>query len=87
MISTINYKAQILQHICYTPMVYQRVNKKLGLDLSIIEIEKMIVDVLNTTNMNLYIKSGKNIYITNKAKCIRLTVNYYTNRLITVDKI
>lgn len=35
----------------------------------------------------VFIKKGKNIYITNKEKNIRLTINSFTNRIITVDKL
>ena len=82
-----NYKEEIIAKICYTELVYQRINKKLNIELSNDEIEKMISEILKETDELQYIKTGKNIYITNNEKNIKLTVNSYTNRIITADKL
>ena len=49
--------------------------------------EKMIFEILKETDELQYQKTGKNIYITNNEKNIRLTINSYTNRIITADKL
>ena len=81
-----NYKTEILEKICYTELVYGRINKKLGAKLSKYEIEKMVHEVIMDTNIINFEKIGKNVYVINKNKNIRLTINSYTNRIITVDK-
>jgi Protein of unknown function (DUF3781) len=83
----INYKDIILDKICYTKLVYGRVNKKLGLDLSKLEIEKIIFEIIQQTDRSAFQQRGKNVYITNIKRNICLTVNSYTNRLITVNKL
>ena len=82
----INYKAIILNHICYTSLVYKRINKKLNLSFTNEEIEKLIIEILQDTPENDYIKTGKNIYVTNKERNFRITINSFTNKLITADK-
>lgn len=82
-----NYKNKILDNICYTELVYERINKKLNLKLSKDKIEEMIFEIIRETDNTEFRKTGKNIYITNKHKKIRLTINSYTNRIITVDKL
>ena len=80
-----NYKTEILENICYTELVYKRINKKLKTQLSKVEIEKMILKIIRETNESLFQKIGKNIYVTNNERKIRITVNYNTYRIITVD--
>lgn len=80
-----DYKAEILKNICYTELVYERINKKLKTQLSKVEIEKMILKTIKETNESLFQKIGKNIYVTNNERKIRITVNYNTYRIITVD--
>ncbi|MEO6820244.1 MAG: DUF3781 domain-containing protein [Ginsengibacter sp.] len=80
-------KTNILDKICYTELVYKRINKKLNLQLSELEIEKMIFDTIQETQEKYFQNIGKNIYITNKEKNIRITINQNTNRIITVEKV
>ena len=82
-----NYKKEILSKICYTELVYSRINKKLKLKLSKQEIENLISTILLETDESEFQKKGKNIYITNNERDIRLTINSYTNRIITADKL
>ncbi|MCG2432211.1 DUF3781 domain-containing protein [Aequorivita xiaoshiensis] len=82
-----SYKEEILNKICYTELVYGRINKKLNLDLSKQKIETLISTILSETNESEFLKKGKNIYITNNERKIRLTINSYTNRIITADKL
>lgn len=82
-----NYKTVILDKICYTALVYGRINKKLGLALSDDEIEEYILKIIKETEESEFNKRGKNIYISNRSRNVRLTINSYTNRIITADKI
>ncbi|MGB1042642.1 MAG: DUF3781 domain-containing protein [Tenacibaculum sp.] len=83
----VDYKSEIVKNICYTQLVYSRINKKLNLTLSNKEIELMILEIIKETDNANFNKKGKNIYITNKERDIRLTINFFTNRIITVDKL
>ena len=82
-----NYKNDILAKICYTELVYGRINKKLEIELSNDQIEKMISSIISETDETDFQKAGKNIYITNRFRNVRLTINAYTNRIITADKL
>lgn len=78
-------KNKIINSICYTDLVYGRINKKLKLNLSNPDIETLVITVLKETPEHQFIKKGKNIYISNTSKNIRLTINSYTYRIITAD--
>ncbi len=80
-------KLEILKNICYTELVYERINKKLNVKFSKEQIEKFIVEILNWTDEKFFSKIGKNFYIINKENNIRITINSNTFRIITVDKI
>ena len=80
-------KQKIIDNICYTELVYARINKKLKLELSKSEIEAYLLKVLKATEISFYTKIGKNYYITNEVNTIRITINSNTFRIITVDKI
>ena len=82
-----NYKEEILEKICYTDLVYGRINKKLNIELSENKIEEMILTIIRETDESGFNKRGKNIYITNENRNIRLTINSYTNRIITADRL
>jgi hypothetical protein len=82
-----NFKKEILVSICYTELVYGRINKKLKIELSRDKIEEMIFSIILKTDEVNFKKIGKNIYITNIERNIRLTINSYTNRIITADKL
>lgn len=80
-------KSEILDNLCYTELVYWRINKKLAINLSKEKIEDFIFKILSETNIKFYIKTWKNFYITNNESKVRLTINSYTFRIITVDKV
>ncbi len=82
-----NYKKEILEKICFTELVFGRINKKLNKELSKVKIEEMILAIISETNEDEFQKTGKNIYITNNERNVRLTINSYTNRIITADKL
>ncbi len=82
-----NYKKEILDKICYTELVYGRINKKLRLEHSKEKIEEMISTIISETDESEFQKIGKNIYITSNERNVRLTINSYTNRIITADQL
>ena len=64
-----------------------RINKKLNIEFSKDKIEEIITAIILETDKDNFKKMGKNIYITNSERNIRLTINSYTNRIITADKL
>ena len=80
-------KTEILNNICYTELVYERINKKLNTRFSKPEIEKMLFDIIKETPETFFQRTGKNVYVTSLEKNIRITINTNTYRIITVDKI
>ncbi|KRL00985.1 DUF3781 domain-containing protein [Liquorilactobacillus capillatus] len=74
----------IAENLCYTKLVYQRINKKLAGKYTKTEIKILLREpVLEATQM---IHKGKNFYIYNNQRGIRITVNVNNYRVITVDK-
>ncbi|MBP1640385.1 MAG: hypothetical protein H6Q17_1968 [Bacteroidetes bacterium] len=80
-------KSKILNNICYTELVYDRINKKLNTMLQKHEIETLIAGIIDQTEMHHFQKTGKNFYISNTQQNIRITINSNTFRVITVDRI
>ena len=80
-------KSEILKNICYTELVYGRINKKLNIKFSKNQIEKFILKILRETEEKFFSKIGKNFYITNVENNIKITINSNTFRIITVDRI
>ena len=78
-------KAKIIHDICYTELVYNRINKKLNSTYSKPEIEKMLLNIIEETSETGFQKIGKNFYVTNAQYNIRITINSNTYRVITVD--
>lgn len=78
-------KTEILKNICYTELVYGRINKKLKSNFSNAEIEQLIFATIEKTEITNFLKKGKNFYISNEN--IKITVNSNTFRIITVNKI
>lgn len=80
-------KNEILKNICYTKLVYGRINKKLGSVFSNKQIEEYILKIIYDTEERFISKIGKNYYITNHELQVRITINSYSYRIITIDKI
>jgi len=78
--------ALIKRRVCYTDLVYQRVNKKLKVDLSRPEIEQLVQNILGDAQTTVE-KRGKNYYVSGLAYSTRLTINSFKFRLITVDRL
>ena len=80
-------KQSILQNLCYTDLVYSRINKKLGTNLSRNDIEVLIHDALTATGANDIVRNGKNYYASCDKHNMKITINSRTFRVITVDRI
>ncbi len=80
-------KQSILKNLCYTDLVYSRINKKLGTDLSRTNIESLIHDALADVGVNDIARIGKNYYATCNKHNMRITINSRTFRVITVDRL
>lgn len=80
-------KKEILDNICYTELVYGRINKKLAKNFSKAQIEKYMLELVEQTPENLFCKKGKNFYVTNTEHGIRLTINSNSFRIITVNRV
>lgn len=80
-------KKQILNKLCYTELVYERINKKIEARLSKKQIQELILKILKKTADKYFIKKGKNYYVTNLENKLRITINSNTFRVITVDRI
>lgn len=78
-------KIEILNNICYTDLVYGRINKKLNKQLTKRQIEEMLLNIIKETPEAYFQRIGKNIYVSNSEKNIRITINSNTFRVITVD--
>ena len=86
-------KAIVKLRLCYTELVYDRINaryygrRKLGIHLSPEEIEDFVAGIIEHTDEAHFLQKGKNYYIVNDTEHIRITINSYTYRVITADKI
>ncbi len=81
------HKTEILNRICYTELVYERISKKLNSRLSKPEIEALILNIIRETPEEFFQRTGKNIYVKSADNNIRITINSNTYRIITVDRI
>ncbi|WP_255346273.1 DUF3781 domain-containing protein [Prevotella sp. oral taxon 317] len=75
----------IIEKLCYTELVYDRINRKLGLHLSPHEIESFVSEIIESTDDAHIQKRGKNYYVTNDAAHVRIRVNSFKYGVITVD--
>lgn len=75
----------ILKHICYTPLVYERINKKLAVRLTQQQIEALLIKTIETASR--IERRGKNFYVVNSEQQIQVTVNANNYRVITVDRL
>lgn len=80
-------KKDIIKNICFTKLVYERINKKLNITYSNKQIEDYILEILKKTDIIFFTKMGKNYYVINEENKIRITINSNTFRIITVDRI
>lgn len=80
-------KKEILDNICYTELVYERINKKLNSRFSKPEIEQLLFKIIEQEKEASFLRIGKNIYVNSPENNIRITINSNTFRIITVDRI
>ncbi|MBA5792640.1 DUF3781 domain-containing protein [Flavobacterium sp. xlx-214] len=78
---------EMLSKIGYTPLVYGRINKKLKTSYSNAEIETLIYDIVQHIKEDEVEQIGKNYYLSSSKHKIRITINSYTFRVITVDRL
>lgn len=79
-------RTEILNRICYTEVVYDRINKKLESNYSRSEIENLIFNIINETQEMFFQRIGKNNYVTNTDRNIKIMINTNTYRIITIDR-
>lgn len=72
--------------ICYTDLVFERINKKLKMSLSPDEIRDFVYDVVVSDKCSIY-KRGKNYYACNESAGAQITINSFNCRVITADRI
>lgn len=71
------------QKVCYTPLVFERFNKKLQTKYSEAEIKELVQQIIHDPQTQT-IKQGKNYYLSHKD--IELVINSFNYRLITANK-
>ncbi|MFC6176984.1 DUF3781 domain-containing protein [Companilactobacillus huachuanensis] len=76
-------RSTFLKNVCYTPLVFGRVNKKLNLSLSNEEVQSLVNRIISDEKTIIH-KTGKNYYLQNKT--IELVINSFNYRLITANK-
>ena len=79
-------KKKIIENICYTELVYERINKKLNIQFSKKQIEIFVYEILTKTEEKFFTKKGKNYYVENIENNVRLAINSHTFRIITADR-
>ncbi|MEE8831340.1 MAG: DUF3781 domain-containing protein [Leuconostoc gelidum] len=75
----------IQSSVCYTPLVYERVHKKLSQIMSPTQVDELVTRVLNSEYASI-ISRGKNYYIEERTESVILTINKNNYRLITINK-
>lgn len=79
-------RKSISNNICYTDLVYDRINKKLETELTRQEIEQLVLDII-LDKTSIIKKNGKNYYVYNYNLSISITINSSTFRVITMSRI
>ncbi|GEM_PF-274074 len=79
-------KAVILERLCYTDLVYDRINKKLKLSLEPEAVRDYVYQTVKSEDC-VITRRGKNYYAGNEKEGVRITINSYNYRIITADRI
>ena len=53
------YKTIILENLCYTELVYERINKKLKTQLSKVEIETLMSEIVKKMDATVFKRKEK----------------------------
>jgi len=77
---------QLSEQVCYTELVFQRVNKKLKTVMTEAEVKALIQGILLDAGSSVE-QRGKNYYVTSSVRHVRLTINRFNCRLITADRV
>lgn len=75
----------LAENIRYTDLVYERINKKLNINLTHLQIKKMINNLILGTSIKDFHRKGKNIYIYNYSLNIGITINFNSKTVITAN--
>ncbi len=75
----------VLQNLSYTKKSFERINKKLDLDFTDEEIKEFVKDIIQQTPENYFKKRGGKLYITNKERKLKITINVSTCRVLTAE--
>jgi hypothetical protein len=78
-------KKDLVKGLRYTDLVYNRINKKLKINLTRLQIEKMIDELILSTPIKDCKKIGKNIYVDNHSLNISITINSNSSTVITAN--
>lgn len=78
-------KQEILNRLCYTELVYGRICKKLRCEMTRAQIEAFMYHAIEKSDKIETI--GKNFYVNNIELNLRITINSFTMRVITADRI
>jgi len=76
-------RQEFLDNICYTALVFERVNKKLRATYTIDEIKNLVHQIIIHPETS-FTKQGKNYYIQHET--VELVINSFNYRLITANK-
>ena len=79
-------REKIKANICYTELVYDRIRKKLNIQLDNVNIENLISKIISD-DKSILDKRGKNFYVANKKMGIEVTINSNNYRVITASKV
>ncbi|GEK28898.1 hypothetical protein IV55_GL001441 [Furfurilactobacillus siliginis] len=71
--------------LCYTPLVFERINKKLQQKMTISEATAFVHFAVLTADE--LVTRGKNIYAANYRQHVCVTVNKHNHRVITVTQL
>lgn len=75
---------QLATKLSYTPLVFQRINKKLQRDFNIDEAKAFVEDAVMTATK--LVSRGKNVYAYNDQQHVYVTINANNLRVITVTR-
>lgn len=79
-------RKNIIGSICYTDLVYGRINKKLATKMTKQEIERLVLNVISDES-SVIEKNGKNYCVYSNGLNISVTINSNTFRVITMSRI
>lgn len=76
-------RTTFLDNVCYTPLVFGRVNKKLSTTMTNEEIQQLVNQIISDPK-TIINQNGKNYYLQNDT--VELVINSFNYRLITASR-